>query len=127
MQTRRDKIRATIISNLSLETSAYPLQAAKRDLVAYFNAGTLASSLQELQEEAGAATAKGASGASPSGVQAPSSLTAVPGDRQVSLLWTPSATANSYNLYYGTTAGVSPSNGTKVSGITANSYTHKDS
>jgi hypothetical protein len=55
MQTRRDKLRAAIISNLSEDVTVYPLTAAKRDLIAYWNSGTLAYGLQELQEEAGAA------------------------------------------------------------------------
>ena len=124
MQTRRDKIRATIISNMSLDTTAYPLQAAKRDLVAYLNAGTLASGLQELQEEAGAATAKGTTPVPSPGVPAPTQLAAVPGDQQVSLLWTPSAGASSYSLYYGVSPGVTPASGTKVSGLTSNSFNH---
>lgn len=124
MQTRRDKIRATIVSNLTLDTTAYPLLAAKRDLVAYLNAGTLASGLQELQEEAGSATAKSTTPATSKGPAAPTGLAAAPGDTQVSLIWAPSTGAASYNLYYSTTAGVTPSNGTKISGITTTSYTH---
>jgi len=124
MQTRRDKIRTTIVSNLSLDTSTYPLLAAKRDLVAYLNAGTLASGLQELQEEAGSATANSTASTSSKVPAAPSALAAAPADTQVSLLWSPSAGATSYNLYYSTSAGVTPAGGTKIAGITTTSYTH---
>ncbi len=55
MQTRRDKAKEFIIANLRKPVEEYPLAAAKRDLVAYFWAGTLPGGLQELQEEAGAA------------------------------------------------------------------------
>ena len=123
MQTRRDKIRVKIISNLTLDVGTYPLAAAKRDLVAYFNAGTLASGLQELQEEAGAATAAAASTGGGHAPTTPTSLVGVPGNSQVSLLWTASARATSYNLYYSTSSGVTTANGTMISGIASNSYT----
>lgn len=59
MQTRRDKIRNAIITDLSHDdVTEYPLSAAKRDLIAYYYAGTLSGGLQELQEEAGSATSK---------------------------------------------------------------------
>jgi hypothetical protein len=123
MQTRRDKVRATVISNLALDTTQYPLLAVKRDLVAYLNAGTLASGLQELQEEAGAATA--ATAANPTGgTPAPAGLTAAGGDSQVSLVWAAVNGATSYNVYWATSAGVTPTTGSKISGIVTNSYTH---
>lgn len=55
MQTRRDKGRAVITTNLAKSVGDYPLAAARRDLVSYFYAGTLPGGLQELQEQAGAA------------------------------------------------------------------------
>jgi uncharacterized protein YpmB len=124
MQTRRDKIRATIVSNLSLDTTTYPLLAVRRDLVAYLNAGTLASGLQELQEEAGSATAATAAAGAAPVPSAPSGLAAAGGNAQVSLLWTAAAGATSYNLYYSTSPGVTPTNGTSISKITTTSYTH---
>lgn len=124
MQTRRDKIRAAIVSNLSLDTAAYPLLAAKRDLVAYLNAGTLASGLQELQEEAGSATANSVNANASKAPSAPSALAAAAGDAEVSLLWAPSAGATTYNMYYSTTPAVTATSGTKISGITATSYKH---
>ena len=125
MQTRRDKVRARIVENLATDTLAYPLLAAKRDLVAYFNAGTLASGLQELQEEAGVNTA--ATGANPAASKppTPATLSAVTaGAAQVSLLWAPSAGATSYNLYFSTSTGVTPTNGTKINVPGANSFSH---
>lgn len=124
MQTRRDKVRATIVANLALDSAAYPLRSAKRDLVAYFNAGTLASGLQELQEEAGAATAATVTNSGTAKPAAPSTLNAVSGNAQVSLLWGASTGATTYSLYYATTSGVTPVNGTKIPGVNANSYTH---
>ena len=56
MQTRRDKARDVIITGLGKADTDYPLGAAKRDFMAYFYAGTLPGGLQELQEEAGAAS-----------------------------------------------------------------------
>jgi hypothetical protein len=56
MTTRRDKARTAITQNLSAKDAEdYPLEAAKRDLVAYFYSGTLPGGLQELQEEAASA------------------------------------------------------------------------
>ena len=55
MQTRRDKAREKISQSLDDDAEDYPLNAAMRDLVAYFYAGTLPGGLQELQEEAGGA------------------------------------------------------------------------
>jgi hypothetical protein len=57
MQTRRDKARAEIIDHLDDPVDDYPLEAARRDLVSYYYAGTLPGGLQELQEEAGKAAA----------------------------------------------------------------------
>jgi hypothetical protein len=56
MTTRRDKARTAIVQNMSAKDAEdYPLEAAKRDLTAYFYAGTLPGGLQELQEEAASA------------------------------------------------------------------------
>jgi hypothetical protein len=121
MQTRRDKVRAAIVANLAFDTAMYPLMAAKRDLIAYLNAGTLASGLQELQEETTSKTVPSAPANAP---QAPSSLAAAAaGDSQITLLWANSATATSYNLYYSMSPGVTMTTGTKVPGIAPNPYT----
>ena len=122
MQTRRDKVRASIIANLSLDTTTYPLAAVKRDLVAYISAGSLPSGLQELQEEAGVATAKTQGGSQAPSV--PTNVTATPGNAQVSLSWTSPSGATSFNIYWSTTSGVSPASGTKINGIPSSSYTH---
>jgi hypothetical protein len=60
MQTRRDKAKKAINDRLEDEEKDYPLAAAKRDLVAYFYAGTLPGGLQELQEEANTAAQENA-------------------------------------------------------------------
>lgn len=125
MQTRRDKVRATIVANLALDTVTYPVLAAKRDLVAYLYAGTLPGGLQELQEEAGAATAVTPASAGANKPSPPAAPSGEGGDSQISLVWTASPGATSYNIYYSTTTGVSPANGTKIPNVTTNSYTHK--
>lgn len=51
---------------------------------------------------------------------APAALTGVTasaGDHQVALNWTPVSTATSYNVYYGTSAGVTTATGTKVANL----------
>jgi len=56
MTTRRDKARFAITQRLADDDAEdYPLEAAKRDLVAYFYSGTLPGGLQELQEESASA------------------------------------------------------------------------
>jgi fibronectin type 3 domain-containing protein len=59
----------------------------------------------------------------PSLPTAPTAFTATAGNAQVSLTWVAGTGAVTYNLYYGTTAGVTPATGTKVSGLTGTSYT----
>ena len=57
-------------------------------------------------------------------VGTPSGLTATRGNLQTTLAWTAAAAATSYNIYWSTTSGVTPLNGTKISGVTGTSYTH---
>jgi fibronectin type 3 domain-containing protein len=47
---------------------------------------------------------------------APTGVTAKPGDGQVTIAWTAVPGASSYNIYWSTTAGVTTSNGTKITG-----------
>jgi fibronectin type 3 domain-containing protein len=47
---------------------------------------------------------------------APTGVTAVPGHGQVTVSWSASSAADSYNLYYSTSASVSKATGTKVTG-----------
>lgn len=47
----------------------------------------------------------------------PTSVVATAGDGQVTLSWTASSGATSYNAYYGTSAGVSKATGTRVAGV----------
>jgi hypothetical protein len=49
---------------------------------------------------------------------APIGLTAVSGDGQITLTWTASSGAATYNVYYSTATGVTAANGTKKGGIT---------
>jgi fibronectin type 3 domain-containing protein len=54
----------------------------------------------------------------------PTNLTASAADSEVILNWNAAAGAQSYNLYWGTTAGVTPGTGTKISNLSGTSYTH---
>jgi uncharacterized protein YjdB len=54
---------------------------------------------------------------------APTGVTAVAGNAQVTLRWNPVNGATSYNLYWSTTSGVTTTSGTKIPGITTNPYT----
>jgi fibronectin type 3 domain-containing protein len=49
----------------------------------------------------------------------PAGIAASAGSGQVTVSWSASATATSYNVYYGTSAGVTTANGTKVAGATS--------
>lgn len=116
MQTRRDKVRAYIVQSLTQEIADYPLAKAKRDLIAYMSAGTLAAGLQELQEEAGAATAlpKTSTSSLPPAPAAPAKLYAVAGASSITLIWTPVAGATSYSVYRSTSSDVSPVSGLQL-------------
>ncbi len=68
----------------------------------------------------------GGSGASTSGTTVPSAPTGVSvtaGDGQVTIGWAAVTGATSYNVYYGTSTGVTTSSPTKSTGITATSKT----
>ena len=68
METRRTAIYTEISDGLAKKTVLeYPLTAVKRDLVLYLYAGSLPGGLQEIQKEAGAASAATDSQAKPAG------------------------------------------------------------
>jgi fibronectin type 3 domain-containing protein len=71
-----------------------------------------------------AALILGCGGSSVKAPIVPSGVTAAATTGQVNLAWNAAALATSYNIYYSTSSGVTPSNGTKISGITATSYQH---
>jgi len=56
-------------------------------------------------------------------LKAPVSFTVSAGDKQVVLAWAPVTGATSYNLYWKTTPGVTPTTGSKVQGVNS-PYTH---
>jgi hypothetical protein len=56
MQARRDKAKSTIDDNRKMSAADYTLEGGRRDLVSYFFAGTLPGAIQEIQEEAAAAS-----------------------------------------------------------------------
>ena len=49
----------------------------------------------------------------------PTNVTATAGDTQASISWSAVSGATSYNIYYGTTAGVTTATGTKVANVTS--------
>ena len=53
---------------------------------------------------------------------APTGVSAISGNAQVTVSWTAVSGATSYNLYWSTTSGVTPSTGTKITGV-ASPYT----
>ena len=55
---------------------------------------------------------------------APTGVQATAGNQQVSVGWNTVADATSYNVYWSTTSGVTPTNGTKVSGLATSPYVH---
>src|SRR3990170_871293 len=55
---------------------------------------------------------------------APVNVTATAGNNQVTVTWDAVPGATSYNIYWSTTAGVTKTTGTQISGITYTSYTH---
>jgi hypothetical protein len=68
METRRTALYAEISDGLAKKTvREYPLTAVKRDLVLYLYAGSLPGGLQEIQKEAGAASAATDAQAKPAG------------------------------------------------------------
>jgi hypothetical protein len=71
METRRTALYTEISDGLAKKTVyEYPLTAVKRDLVLYLYAGSLPGGLQEIQKEAGAASAATDSQARPAGAPA---------------------------------------------------------
>jgi hypothetical protein len=54
---------------------------------------------------------------------APTDVTASPGDGQISISWSNSAGATSYNIYWSTAPGVTKANGTKIS-LATSPYIH---
>ena len=58
MQARRSAARKSIAANKQLAVTEYTVEGARRDLIAYFYAGTLTGAIQEIQEEAGAKTSE---------------------------------------------------------------------
>ncbi len=53
MEANRDRIKTVILRQLAKDTTAYPFQAARADLIHYFFAGTLPAGLQQLSQDAG--------------------------------------------------------------------------
>ena len=61
--------------------------------------------------------------ATPTIPAAPTSPAAAGGDAKVTVSWTTVAGASSYNIYWSSTAGVTPSTGTRIAGVTS-PYVH---
>jgi len=69
--------------------------------------------------ESGASTQTSATPQVPVSVpSAPTGVTATAGNAQVTVSWTAVTGATSYNVYYGTSSGVTTATGTKVTGVT---------
>lgn len=57
--------------------------------------------------------------ASPPPTGIPQNVTATPGDRLVTITWSPVFGATSYNLYWSATSGVTKITGTKITGVSS--------
>jgi fibronectin type 3 domain-containing protein len=57
-----------------------------------------------------------------SGAYSPTGVTVTPGNGRTTIAWTAVSGATSYNIYWSTTTGVTPANGTRITGAT-NPYT----
>jgi fibronectin type 3 domain-containing protein len=57
-------------------------------------------------------------------VMPPTNLAASPGNAQVTLTWTAAVGANSYNIYFSNTSGVTTASTNKITGITSTFYLH---
>lgn len=82
-------------------------------LTAVNSAGESAASVQV------AATTLAANSPPPAVPAAPTGITAVGGDNQVTISWAAVTDATSYNVYWSTTSGVTASTGTKIAGVTS--------
>jgi fibronectin type 3 domain-containing protein len=58
-------------------------------------------------------------GCSPRDLPMPAGVTATPGNGQVTIAWTAVKDATSYNIYWSTTPGVTPANGTRITGASS--------
>ncbi|WDT71111.1 MAG: FG-GAP-like repeat-containing protein [Candidatus Manganitrophus sp.] len=87
----------------------------------YFFVVTAQNSLGQSEESAEVSATPFAADTVP--VQ-PTNLTASAADSEVILHWNAAAGAQFYNVYWGTAAGVTPDNGTKISNLSGTSYTH---
>jgi predicted phage tail protein len=61
----------------------------------------------------------GCAGESAEMTPVPTGVTVTPGDGQATIAWTAVPSATSYNIYWSTTAGVTPANGTQITGATS--------
>jgi hypothetical protein len=52
MEANRDRIKTIILEQLKQDTTTYPFEAARSDLIKYFFAGTLPAGLQQLHQDA---------------------------------------------------------------------------
>ena len=80
----------------------------------YYYIVTAVNSYGESVPSAQASATPSASGVPPA---APSGVTASPGNGQVTVHWNVVPGATSYNLYWSTSSGVTPANGTRIAGV----------
>jgi fibronectin type 3 domain-containing protein len=85
----------------------------------YYYIVTAVNSAGESAASVQASATTAAAAPTPAVPAAPTSTMATGGTNQVTLSWGAVASATSYNVYYGTTSGITKANGTKISNATS--------
>ncbi len=85
----------------------------------YFIIAAVNSAGEGAASEEASATTKGTPPSGGTVPPAPTGVSAAGGTNQVTISWSTVTGATSYNIYWSTTSGVTPTNGTKIAGVTS--------
>jgi fibronectin type 3 domain-containing protein len=85
----------------------------------YYFVVTAVNSVGESETSSPASATTTATPPAPTVPAAPTGVIATGGTNQVTLSWSPAASATAYNVYYATTGGVTTASGTKMSTVTS--------
>jgi len=110
----------TTATGTRISSAASPyLQAGLPAGTTYYYVVTALNSAGESAASAQASASTAALPPAPTVPAAPAGLIATGGTNQVTLSWSPVATATSYNVYYATSSGVTKASGTKLTGVSS--------